>query len=74
MIILIIILVMLAVVLAIALAVSLRSSRPDPIDQRYRDKDGNHVYYNESLIEKQKFLREHPDQNPRTFDRLFRKK
>ena len=69
---LIIILVMLAVVLAIALAVSLKGGADD--DRRYRDQDGDHVYYDESLIEKKRFTRVPPKEAARTFARLFRKK
>ncbi|MDE6378846.1 MAG: hypothetical protein K2L11_00120 [Muribaculaceae bacterium] len=71
---LIIILVMLAVVLAIALAVSLRGGREAGDDDRdFRDQDGNHVYYDESIIEKKRFSRLHPKEAARTFRRLFRK-
>ena len=72
---LIIILVMLAVVLAIALAVSLKGGREtDDDDCDYRDQDGNHVYYDESIIEKKRFSRLHPKEAARTFRRLFCKK
>ena len=70
---LIITLVMAAIVLAIALAVSLKSRGEDD-DRRYLDKDGDHVYYNESIIEKKEFRRRHPDADTRTFERLFRKR
>ena len=72
---LIIILTMLAVVLAIALAVSLKDGtafRDD--DMPFRDKDGDHVYYDESIIEKKRFSRLHPKEAARTFTRLFRRK
>ncbi len=72
MILLIIILVMLGVVLAIALAVSLRESGGD--DASFRDKDGDHVYYDQSLIEKKRFRSLHPKEAVRTFARLFGKK
>lgn len=72
---LIITLVMAAIVLAIALAVSLKGGGHDMDDQRhYLDKDGDHVYYNESIIEKKEFRRKHPNEEPRSFGRLFRKK
>ncbi len=72
---LIIILVMLAVVLAIALAVSLRDGTAFEDDDRgYRDKDGDHVYYDQSIIEKKRFSRLHPKEAARTFARLFRRK
>ncbi len=72
---LIIILVMLAVVLAIALAVSLRDGTAfEDYDRGYRDKDGDHVYYDQSIIEKKQFKRLHPKEAARTFARLFHKK
>ena len=70
---LIIILVMLAVVLSIALAFSLKGSREVDDDRDYRDQDGNHVYYDESIIEKKRFSRLHPKEAARTFRRLFHK-
>ncbi len=75
MILLIIILIMLAVVLAIALAVSLKThSEADDSDRTYRDQNGDHVYYDKSIIEKKTFHRLHPKEAARTFSRLFRKK
>ncbi len=75
MILLIIILVMLAVVLGIALAVSLKTpGETDDSDRPFRDKDGDHVYYDQSIIEKKAFFRLHPKEAARTFSRLFRKK
>lgn len=72
---LIIILVMLAVVLAIALAVSLKDNSSDSDgDRPFRDQDGDHVYYDESIIEKKRFHSLHPKEAARTFSRLFRKK
>ncbi len=75
MILLIIILIMLAVVLAIALAVSLKGNgHTDDSDRSYRDPDGDHVYYDQSIIEKKAFHRLYPKEAARTFGRLFRKK
>ncbi len=65
---------MLAVVLAIALAVSLKDGTVSDDDRPFRDKDGDHVYYDESIIEKKKFSRLHPKEAARTFARLFRHK
>ena len=66
---------MAAIVLAIALAVSLKSGGHDADEERrYLDKDGDHVYYNESIIEKKEFRRKHPQEEPRSWERLFRKK
>lgn len=42
----------------------------------FRNDQGNHVYYDRSLIRKQKFIKDHPDVNPddvRSFKRLFKK-
>ena len=72
---LIIILVMLAFVLAIALAMSLKDGTAYESDDRpFRDPDGDHVYYDESIIEKKRFRRLHPKEAVRTFARLFRRK
>ncbi len=71
---LIIILVMLAVVLAIALAVSLKDGTAYEDDRGFRDKDGDHVYYDKSIIEKKRFSKLHPKEAARTFARLFKKK
>ncbi|MDE6632064.1 MAG: hypothetical protein K2K23_03610 [Muribaculaceae bacterium] len=68
---LIIILTMLAVILAIALAVSLKGGREDEDDRPYRDQDGDHVYYDKSIIEKKRFSHLHPKEAARTFSRLF---
>ncbi len=72
MILLIIILIMLAVVLAIALAVSLKThGDTDDSDRSFRDQNGDHVYYDQSIIEKKVFHRLHPKEAARTFSRLF---
>ncbi len=64
---------MLAVVLAIALAVSLRGNgNADDSDRSFRDQNGDHVYYDKSIIEKKVFHRLHPKEAARTFSRLFR--
>lgn len=65
---------MLAVVLAIALAVSLKGGNPGDDDRGYRDQDGDHIYYDKSIIEKKNYHRLHPRDAARTFARLFRKK
>ena len=73
---LIIILAMMAIVLSIALAVSMKSDRkgPDDGDREYINEDGDHVYYNESLIAKKDFQRKNPGERVRTWRRLFRRK
>ena len=72
---LIIILTMLAVVLAIALLVSLKDGTAyDDSDSSFRDKNGDHVYYDKSIIEKKRFSHLHPKEAARTFSRLFKKK
>lgn len=66
---------MLAIVLSIALAVSLRDSSGEKgeEDHSFRDQNGDHVYYDESIIEKKQFHRLHPKEAARTFARLFRR-
>ncbi len=65
---------MLAVILAIALAVSLKThNEADDPDRTYRDQNGDHVYYDQSIIEKKVFHRLHPKEAARTFSRLFKK-
>ena len=72
---LIIILIMLAVVLAIALAVSLRDGTAyDDTDRDFRDRNGDHLYYDQSIIEKKRFHRLHPKEAARSFGRLFKRK
>lgn len=75
---LIIIFVMLAIVLAIALAVSLcrsdRQAQDDYQDKEYINEEGDHTYYERSLIEKKEYARRHPNiKDIRRFSRLFRK-
>ena len=66
---------MLAVVLAIALAVSLKgNANGGDADRDYLNQDGDHVYYDKSLIEKKTFHRLHPKEAARSFSRLFRRK
>ncbi len=43
-------------------------------DKLYRNKNGDHIYYDQSIIEKKKFQRLHPKEAARTFRRLLRKK
>ncbi len=63
---------MLAVILAIALAVSLKTrGGTDYSDSSYRDQNGDHVYYDQSIIEKKIFHRLHPKEAARTFSRLL---
>ena len=63
---------MMAVVLVIALAVSLKGSNSDD-DKPYRDQDGDHFYYDKSIIEKKRFHKLYPKQAARSFARLFKK-
>ncbi len=45
------------------------------IDKMFYDEDGNHVYYERSLIEKLYFMRKYPDYlPPRSIMRLFFRK
>ncbi len=63
---------MLAVVLAIALAVSLKGNGNDMNDDlSFRNTEGDHIYYDKSIIEKKNFHRIHPKEAVRTFARLF---
>lgn len=78
---LIIILVMLAIVLAIALAVAICNSgshsQDDTTDKEYLNEEGDHTYYERSLIEKKEYARRHPnikDIRRFTFTKLFRKR
>ena len=46
----------------------------DPEHSYYHDEDGNHSYYERSIIEKKEFARRNPSVSPqilRTFRRLF---
>ena len=71
---LIITLTMLAVVLGIALAVSLRGSGSTAdSDRPFRNQEGDHVYYDKSIIEKKNFHRLYPKAAARSLSRLFRK-
>ncbi len=75
---LIIIFVMLAIVLAIALAVSLCKTNSkiheDTYDNEYLTEEGDHKYYERSLIEKKEYAKRHPNiKDVRKFSRLFRK-
>lgn len=75
---LIIIFVMLAIVLAIALAVSICKSdsriQGDTTDKEYINEEGDHTYYERSLIEKKEYARRHPNvKDIRRFSKLFRK-
>ncbi len=51
------------------------NSEEDP-EADFYDDEGNHIYYERSLIKKRKYAREHPDEanGLRTFRRLFSKK
>lgn len=69
-----IIILLLAAVIGIAVALRSRRENGD-FDSQYLDEDGNHVYYDRSLREKQEFARQHPgEEAPRTLRRLFSKK
>ncbi len=71
--ILVIILLILAIILAIILAVLIKSTGEEVYyDGTYRDQNGDHIYYDKSIIEKKIFLSLHPKDAARTFKRLFR--
>ena len=44
----------------------------DDLDSQYYDDSGNHIYYDRSRIEKEEFIRRHPDEKPRSLSRLFK--
>ena len=72
---LIIVLTILTVILTIMLLVSLRTkSKKFDDDHSFRDQNGDHIYYDMSIIEKKKFNHLHPKQAARTFSRLFSRK
>lgn len=59
----------------IGIAVSLRSRKEiGDFDKQYLDEDGNHIYYDRSLREKNEFARQHPEENPRSLKRLFKRR
>lgn len=64
-----------AAALAIALVLTLRGPKDvadERLDQKYRDDDGDHLYYDESLIEKKEIKRRFPNMKLRTLKRLLR--
>ncbi len=76
---LIIIFVMLAIVLAIALAVSICSDscniNDNKIDNEYLTEEGDHKYYDRSLIKKKDYIRNNPGiKDIRKLKRLFSQK
>ena len=45
-------------------------------EEEFLDENGNHIYYERSLIRKQRFIRKHPEIKPqdlRSFKRLLKK-
>lgn len=59
----------------IGLAVMIRGKKySEDIDSQYYDKEGNHIYYDRSRIEKEKFLRKNPDATPRNIRHLLSRK
>ena len=66
-----------AIGILVTAAISIRNrGRIDDIDRHYYDEDGNHMYYDRSIIEKKEFNRQNPSESKhvRTFSRLFRHK
>lgn len=42
------------------------------VDRMYYDEEGNHIYYDRSLIQKIRFMRKHPNyESIRSIKRLF---
>lgn len=59
----------------VTVAAALRSRHEADDSDPYIDENGNHVYYNRSIIEKERFRRQNPaERDIRTFRRLFSKK
>lgn len=57
-------------------SVSERKNRLHEDESNFRNSDGDHRYYERSLIEKKDFMRQHPeipDDDLRTLSRLFRR-
>lgn len=72
----IIMVVALFVLMAVFVGLGLYFHRhPDDGDE-YLDSDGDHEYYDRSLIEKKEYMRRHPETRGklRTFSRLFRER
>lgn len=69
----ILIIVIIALVM-VGTAMTHRSGRD--IDRQYIDEDGDHIYYDRSLIRKKDYARRHPDEAGalRTLRNLFRGK
>ncbi len=66
-----------AIGILVTAAISLRNrDRINEIDRQYYDEEGNHLYYDRSLIEKEEFKRNNPAESGyvRTISRLFRKR
>lgn len=56
-------------------AVALHSRRDADDAGQFLDENGNHVYYNRSIIRKEEFARKNPGvKNLRSFRRLFSRK
>lgn len=57
----------------VGVAMSRRDGRD--IDAQYYDEEGDHVYYDRSLVEKKEYARRHPREarRLRTFRHLFRR-
>lgn len=56
-------------------AVALHSRRDADESEQFLDENGNHVYYNRSIIRKEEFVRKNPGvKNLRSFRRLFSRK
>lgn len=59
----------------VTVAAALHSRRDEDAEDLFLDENGNHVYYNRSIIEKDRFRRQNPaERDIRTFRRLFSKK
>lgn len=69
-----ILLLIILIIALIMIGIAVTRGEHRDLDKQYRDEDGDHVYYDRSLIRKKNFSRQHPDEAPklRTWRRLFR--
>lgn len=59
-------------ILAIILIVIVKSSKHIGANENFLNEEGDHLYYDRSIIEKKEFAKKHPDvKNVRSFSRLF---
>lgn len=65
-------LVILALIVLVVVCARATNDYRERENDQYYDKEGNHSYYERSIIEKRNFTRKHPEiKGLRTFRRLF---